>query len=108
VLGELVQTTTGKWITHPPTRCPSGHTLGPGQVPYPQSAIVWPRLSVDNPSRIRHRARARRSRTGIARMARRAMDRTEEALCLCREGASTASRIVCAVPSPSNVVQRSR
>ena len=22
VLGELVQTTAGKWITHPPTRCP--------------------------------------------------------------------------------------
>ena len=32
VLGELVQTTTGKWITHPPTRCPNGHHLGPGQV----------------------------------------------------------------------------
>ena len=23
MLGELVQTTTGKWITHPPTRCPN-------------------------------------------------------------------------------------
>jgi hypothetical protein len=22
----------GKWITHPPTRCPNGHTLGPGEV----------------------------------------------------------------------------
>ena len=32
VLGELVQTTAGKWITHPPTRCPNGHTLGPGEV----------------------------------------------------------------------------
>ena len=32
MLGELVQTTTGKWITHPPTRCPNGHTLGPNQV----------------------------------------------------------------------------
>ena len=32
VLGELVQTTAGEWITHPPTRCPNGHTLGPGQV----------------------------------------------------------------------------
>ncbi len=32
VLGELVQTTAGKWITHPPSRCPSGHTLGPGKV----------------------------------------------------------------------------
>jgi len=30
VLGELVQTTAGKWITHPPTRCPNGHALGPG------------------------------------------------------------------------------
>jgi hypothetical protein len=32
VLGELVQTTAGEWITHPPTHCPNGHTLGPGQV----------------------------------------------------------------------------
>ena len=32
MLGELVQTTAGKWITHPPTRCPNGHPLGPGQV----------------------------------------------------------------------------
>ena len=32
VLSELVQTTAGKWITHPPTRCPNGHSLGPGEV----------------------------------------------------------------------------
>jgi hypothetical protein len=32
MLGELVQTTTAKWITHAPSRCLSGHTLGPGQV----------------------------------------------------------------------------
>ena len=32
VLGELVQTTAGKWITHPPTRCPNGHNLGAGEV----------------------------------------------------------------------------
>jgi transposase len=32
VLGELVQTTACKWITHPPTRCPNGHVLGPGAV----------------------------------------------------------------------------
>src|SRR5262245_52919786 len=32
VLGDLVQTTDGKWITHPPTRCPNGHSLGPNQV----------------------------------------------------------------------------
>jgi hypothetical protein len=31
VLGELVQPTTGKWITHPPSRCPNGHTLGPAK-----------------------------------------------------------------------------
>jgi hypothetical protein len=31
VLGELVQTTAEKWITHPPTRCPNGHPLGPNQ-----------------------------------------------------------------------------
>src|SRR5215213_834363 len=28
----LVETTTGKWITRPPARCPNGHTLGPNQV----------------------------------------------------------------------------
>jgi hypothetical protein len=32
VLGELVQTTAGKWITHPPSQCPNGHNLGPGEV----------------------------------------------------------------------------
>src|SRR5712672_374449 len=32
VLAELVQTTAGKRITHPPTRCPNAHTLGPGEV----------------------------------------------------------------------------
>ena len=31
-LCELVQTTAGKWITHPPTRCPNGHRLGPNDV----------------------------------------------------------------------------
>ena len=30
VLGQLVPTTAGKWITQPPTRCPNGHTLGRG------------------------------------------------------------------------------
>ena len=30
MLGDLVQTTTGQWITHPPTRCPNGHpSVGP-------------------------------------------------------------------------------
>jgi len=32
VLGDLVQTTAGRWITRPPTRCPNGHPLGPNQV----------------------------------------------------------------------------
>ena len=32
MLGDLVQTTAGKWITHPPTRCPNGHPLGPNRV----------------------------------------------------------------------------
>jgi len=32
VLGELVPTTAGEWILHPPTRCPNGHTLGPNHV----------------------------------------------------------------------------
>ena len=32
MLGEVVQTTAGKWITHPPIRCPNGHLLGPGEV----------------------------------------------------------------------------
>jgi len=29
---DLVQTTARTWISHPPTRCPNGHPLGPGQV----------------------------------------------------------------------------
>ena len=32
MLGELAQTTAGTWIAHPPTRCPNGHSLGPGEV----------------------------------------------------------------------------
>jgi hypothetical protein len=32
VLGEMVQTTDGKWMTRPPTSCPNGHQLGPNQV----------------------------------------------------------------------------
>ena len=32
MLGELVQTTARKWLTHPPTRCPNGHTLGSAEV----------------------------------------------------------------------------
>jgi hypothetical protein len=32
VLGELVHTTAGMWITRPPTRCHNGHPLGPGEV----------------------------------------------------------------------------
>jgi hypothetical protein len=31
MLGELVQTTTGKWIIHPPTRCQNGHEFGAGR-----------------------------------------------------------------------------
>src|SRR6478752_257730 len=27
-----LQTTDGKWITHPPARRPNGHSLGPNQV----------------------------------------------------------------------------
>jgi hypothetical protein len=33
VLGELVQTTAGKWITHTPSRCPNGHALGLAEGP---------------------------------------------------------------------------
>ena len=43
VLGELLQTTAGKWITHPATRCPNGHTLDVGQVPF-VGASSLPRL----------------------------------------------------------------
>ena len=45
VPGDLVQTTAGKWITHPPTRCPNGHTLGPGEVPRRPSSLprAWRR-----------------------------------------------------------------
>ena len=31
-LGELIRTTSGAWITHPPTRCPNGHDFGAGRV----------------------------------------------------------------------------
>jgi hypothetical protein len=30
-IGDLVQTTTGTWITRPPTHCPNGHELGPSR-----------------------------------------------------------------------------
>jgi hypothetical protein len=32
VNGQLVRTTRGQWITHPPSQCPNGHPLGPNQV----------------------------------------------------------------------------
>ena len=32
MLGELVQTTRGEWITHPPTRCPNDHPFGSNRV----------------------------------------------------------------------------
>jgi len=31
-LGELIGTTSGAWITHPPTRCPNGHDFGAGRM----------------------------------------------------------------------------
>jgi hypothetical protein len=31
MLGELVQTTAGKWIIQPPSRCPNGHEFGPNR-----------------------------------------------------------------------------
>ena len=31
-VGDLVRSTTGAWITKPPTHCPNGHSLGPNQV----------------------------------------------------------------------------
>jgi hypothetical protein len=40
VLGDLVQTTDGKWMTRPPTRCPNGHALGPGEVPVGHHACL--------------------------------------------------------------------
>jgi hypothetical protein len=32
MLGDLVQTTDGKWMTRPPSRCPNDHPLGANQV----------------------------------------------------------------------------
>jgi hypothetical protein len=32
MLGGLVRTTAGKWITRPPSRCSNVHALGPNQV----------------------------------------------------------------------------
>lgn len=31
-VGDLIETTSGRWITKPPYRCARGHVLGPGQV----------------------------------------------------------------------------
>src|SRR5258705_13712474 len=31
-VGDLVQSKTGWWITHPPTRCPNGHRVGAGAI----------------------------------------------------------------------------
>jgi len=31
-VGDLIRSTTGAWITRPPTRCPNGHQFGPGRV----------------------------------------------------------------------------
>jgi hypothetical protein len=28
-VGDVVQSTTGRWIAHPPTHCPNGHRLRP-------------------------------------------------------------------------------
>jgi hypothetical protein len=62
VLGELVQTTAGKWITHPPTRCPNGHSLGPNEVlvghpglPRSRTAATPPGLPHMRPDRVRSR-----------------------------------------------------
>jgi hypothetical protein len=41
VLGELVQTPDGKWITHPPTRCPNGHQFGAGRELVGYQARLW-------------------------------------------------------------------
>jgi hypothetical protein len=40
VIGDLVQTTAGRWITHPPTRCPNGHSPGRNQVPVGHEACL--------------------------------------------------------------------
>lgn len=31
MVGDLVRSTTGAWITRPPVRCPNGHLLGAGR-----------------------------------------------------------------------------
>jgi hypothetical protein len=31
-VGDLIQTTAGKWIIQPPIHCPNGHTLTPGRM----------------------------------------------------------------------------
>ena len=31
-VGDLARNSRGQWITHPPSRCPNGHSLGPGGV----------------------------------------------------------------------------
>src|SRR5262245_13096416 len=41
MLGELVETTTGMWLTRPPARWPSVYLLGPGDVVVGQLAVRW-------------------------------------------------------------------
>jgi hypothetical protein len=42
MLGELVQTTAGKWITHPPACCPNGRRLGPNHILVGDVACLGP------------------------------------------------------------------
>ena len=60
VLGELVQTTAGEWIIHPPTRCPT-------ETPSAPVACLWvtrPALGTAAGTQRGHDAHATRPSTG--------------------------------------------
>jgi hypothetical protein len=95
VLGELVHTTAGKWITHPPSRCPNGHPLGPGEVLVGHQACLGTAAGTPRG----HAARAMRRSTGrrSTPSARRSMDRRP-----CASPATPAERLTAhSRPSPT-------
>jgi hypothetical protein len=52
MLGELVQTTAGKWITHPPMRCPNGTPSAPA--PYWSATRLAPVTAAGTPRDLPH------------------------------------------------------
>jgi len=77
VLGELVPTMAGKWITHPRTCCRNGHNLGPGE------ALVGDQVCLGHGGGHTTRTRRTRDQTlcGAARPTRTAAPSTGQQRC---------------------------